>query len=142
MSFDDLPENWTDQTVDDPARAGDIIDLIVGDRDRDVGCLGFVLLDHQRRPVQPIVIGEVTEDVDAREFVESFDTILAHLDGGLGGIIFARGRPGSVLLTDGDRRWHQVVIDGCRARRVPLVGAFLATPSTVRSYPGGLELVA
>ncbi len=42
---------------------------------------------------------------------------------------------GSVLFSDSDRRWHQVAIDACRAAGIPLVGAFLATPAAVRSFP-------
>ena len=46
-----------------------------------------------------------------------------------------RGRDGSVLVTDADRRWHQVAIDACRVAGIPLVGAFLATPAVVRAFP-------
>jgi hypothetical protein len=49
--------------------------------------------------------------------------------------VFVRGRSGSVLLTDVDRRWHEAVLGSCRSAGVRLLGAFLATPATVRSFP-------
>ncbi|MBM6400777.1 hypothetical protein [Phycicoccus sonneratiae] len=57
------------------------------------------------------------------------------------GMLFARGRDGSVLVTDADRRWHEVVLDVCRRAELRLVGAFLATPATVRSFPPPLTAV-
>lgn len=44
-------------------------------------------------------------------------------------------RDGSVLLTDADRAWHETVIEACRAGGARLVGAYLATPATVRAFP-------
>lgn len=77
MSFDDLPENWSDLPLDSPGLAADVADLVVSHRDRSGGCVGLILTG----------------------------------------------------------RWHQVAIDACRAGGTPLLGAFLATPSTVRAFP-------
>ena len=44
-----------------------------------------------------------------------------------------------MLVTDSDRCWHQVAIDSCRRAGVRLVGAFLATPAAVRSFPASFD---
>ena len=58
----------------------------------------------------------------------------------LPGTRFRRGRLGGALLTDTDRGWHQMVFDACRAHGVRLVGTYLATPATVRSFPEPLSV--
>jgi len=65
----------------------------------------------------------------------SFDQLCRMVAETGGALLFVRGRDGSVLITDSDRRWHQVAIDACRVAGVSLVGAFLATPSGVESFP-------
>ena len=43
------------------------------------------------------------------------------------------------VTTDADRRWHQLAIDTCRVAGVSLLGAFLATPAVVRSFPAPFD---
>lgn len=139
MSFDDLPENWHDLPLDTPGLAADVVDLVLGEGDRAGGCLGFVLSGPDGRMAQPCVLDDVTDEADPAELVPFLDHLTAGLAQDGGRLVFARGRPGSVLLTDTDRRWHQVVVEGCRRAGVPLVGAFLATPAVVRSFPEPLR---
>ena len=68
---------------------------------------------------------------ELRPFLDEVCGILGETGGAL---LFVRGRDGSVLVTDSDRRWHQVAVDSRRRAGVRLVRAFLATPAAVRSF--------
>ena len=141
MSFDDLPDNWADLPLDTPGLAADVADLVVGHRDRLGGCIGLVLAGPDLTMAQPAVINDVDDTVrpdDLRPSLSHVCDLVAEVGGAL---LFVRGRDGSVLLTDTDRRWHQLVLEVCRASRVRLLGAFLATPATVRSFPEPLDAV-
>ncbi len=138
MSFDDLPQNWSDLPLDTPGLAADVADLFVGAADRDRGCVAFLLTDEGQRMAQPCLVDAVSDDVDPHDLVPFLRQLAEVLAGAGGGLVFVRGRPGSVLLTDADRRWHEVVLEACRRNGVRLLGAFLATPDVVRSYPAPL----
>ena len=135
MSFHDLPENWSALPLDTPGLAADVADLVVGDDDRCRGCVGLVLVGSDLRMGQPCVVSDVDDGVEPEEFAP-FLVQLSHMVADTeGSMLFVRGRPGSALLTDRDRRWHQVAIDACRAGGAPLLGAFLATSAGVRAFP-------
>jgi hypothetical protein len=75
MSFEDLPEDWSDRSLDDPVLAADVIDLFVPDRDRAGGCVAMLLCDDDNRLLTPLVIAEVEEeDVD-----DALDYLLGHV---------------------------------------------------------------
>lgn len=136
MSFHDLPENWSTLPLDTPGLAADVADLVVGDDDRSRGCVGLILTDSERRMVQPCVVNDVDHTVQPEEFAPFLGQLSHMVADAEGAIVFVRGRPGSALLTDADRRWHQVAIDACRRGGGPaLLGAFLATSSGVRAFP-------
>ncbi|QIM20210.1 hypothetical protein G7075_02030 [Phycicoccus sp. HDW14] len=136
MSFEDLPETWPDLPLTDPLLAADVVDLFVAHADRVEGCAAFLLLDDDLRLAQPCLLGEVPEGADPWDLRDHLVTVFG--GAGLGGVVFARGRDGSVLITDADRRWHEVLLDVCRRLDVRLTAAFVATPAAVRSYPGPL----
>jgi hypothetical protein len=138
MSFDDLPDDWPDLPLDTPGVGADVADLVVGIADRENGCLGFLLTDDQGRLAQPLVVGGVSDDAEPAVVAASLDAILAPVRDRGGSLGFVRGRPGSVLLTDGDRAWHEAVLDACRHADVPVIGAWLATPAVVRPFPAAL----
>lgn len=135
MSFHDLPENWSALPLDTASLAADVADLVVGDQDRAGGCVGLILTGPDLRMAQPCIVNEVDDHVEPEEFAPFLEQLSRRVAEGGGAVVFVRGRPGSVLLTDADRRWHQVAIDSCRAGGATLLGAFLATSSTVRSFP-------
>jgi hypothetical protein len=135
MSFHDLPENWSALPLDTPGLAADVADLVVGEQARAGGCVGLILTHPDLRMAQPCVVNEVDDGVEPEGFAPFLEQLSRMVHEGRGAVLFVRGRPGSVLFTDADRRWHQVAIDACRAGGAPLLGAFLATSSTVRSFP-------
>ncbi len=141
MSHLDLPRNLAMHPLDDAGVAADVIDLILGHEDRERGCVGLMLCDDRAVGVQPVVIADVRADDRPGPVIDLFDRIFPEVaqDGGM--VVFGRGRPGSVLVTDTDRWWHQAVIDACRSHGVHLLGAFLATPAAVRAFPPDLRVV-
>ncbi|MGZ5404948.1 MAG: hypothetical protein ACXWDL_09900 [Nocardioides sp.] len=139
MSFDDLPDNWPDLPLDTPGLAADVADLFIGHRDRMGGCVGLLLTKSDLTVGQPAVINDLDEEVDPDDFRPFLVELCGMVADTGGGLLFVRGRDGSVLLTDADRRWHQMAIDVCRGSGVPLVGAFLATPAVVRPFPAPFE---
>lgn len=139
MSFDDLPQNWPDLPLDTPGLAADVADLFVGHRDRLGGCVGLLLTKSDLTMGQPAVINDVDERVEPDEFRPFLMQLCGMVADSGAGLLFVRGRDGSVLLTDSDRRWHQLAIDVSRSSGVPLVGAFLATPAVVRAFPEPFE---
>jgi hypothetical protein len=139
MSFEHLPENWSDLPLDTPGLAADVADLVVGIGDRESGCTGLLVTDGERRLLQPMVVGEVPDEGGHESVAGRLDSVLS-LVRGLGGALgVVRGRPGPVLLTDADRRWHEAVLAACRRHEVPLLGAWLATPEAVRPFPAALS---
>ncbi|MFL6081399.1 MAG: hypothetical protein ACJ714_15825 [Ornithinibacter sp.] len=141
MSFDDLPANWPDLPLDTPGLAADIADLVVGHVDRVVGCIGVVLTDADLTMGQPAIISDVDDGVRPDELRPAFDHLCGLLRESGGAMLFVRGRDGGVRFTDSDRRWHQAAIEACRGAGVRLLGAFLATPAAVRSFPEPLHAV-
>ncbi len=140
MSFEDLPPNWTSLPIETPGLAGDLVDLTVGIASREAGCVALIVTTPDGRPGTPMLVDEVPEDADPQRFGEFLETLLPTLRQTGAGLVFARGRLGGVLLTDTDRRWHQMVFQACAAHGVRLVGAYLATPVTVRSFPEPLSI--
>ena len=141
MSYLDLPRDLAKHPLHDDGVAADVIDLIVGPDDRERGCVALMLCDDRAVGVRPVLIADVPPHAGPGPVLTLLDRILPGVarDGGM--VLFGRGRPGGVLLTDTDRRFHQAVIDACRSHGVPLIGAFLATPAAVRPFPPDLRVV-
>ncbi len=141
MTFDGLPPNWPDLPLDTPGLAADVADLVVGHVDRVAGCIGLVLTDAYLTMGQPAVISDVDDTVRPDQLRPALDHLCALLVDTGGAMLFVRGRDGSVRFSDADRRWHQAAIDACGGAGVRLLGAFLATPAAVRSFPEPLHAV-
>jgi hypothetical protein len=141
MSFDDLPENWPELPLDTSGLAADVADLVVSARERDAGCLALLLTHADLTMAQPCVVSDLPADAEPDELAPFLAQLASMLASTGGALVFVRGRSGSVLLTDVDRRWHEAVVGSCRSAGVRLLGAFLATPATVRSFPEPLAPV-
>jgi hypothetical protein len=136
MTFDDLPENFRDLSLDDPVLRGDAVDLFVGHHDRADGCLAIILLDDDHRVLQPVLITEMGV-ADPGALAEPVRLLLDQTRPPA--VVVALGRTGSPLFTDNDRACHQVLVDLCRELRVELVGAYVATDHGVRELPEHLR---
>jgi hypothetical protein len=142
MSFDDLPQNWPHVPLDTPGLAADVADLVVGHEDRVAGCIGLVLSAADLTMGQPAIISDVADSVPPDHLRPALDHLCALLRETGGALVFVRGRDGSVRFSDADRRWHQLATDVCRGAGVRLLGAYLATPAAVRSFPEPLAAVS
>lgn len=142
MSYRDLPLDMSRTPLTESTTAADVIDLILEPDAREAGCVGLMLCTEDDIGATPVVIDDVPPDTDPDTFAKVLRPLLDMVAEHGGSLVFGRGRPGTFLLTDGDRLWHQVVIDVCRERGVRLLGAYLATPTTVRPLPGSLDSAA
>ena len=139
MTFDDLPENWADLPLDTPGLAADVADLFVGHADRERGCVALLLAGPDLRMLTPLVVSDVPPDADPTMVAPAPARARTRAGGRPGRAGVRPGRPGSVLLTDADREWHEVVLGACEESGMRLVGAFLATPAVVRTFPERLR---
>ena len=139
MTYHDLPSDLATAPLDDPALAGDVIDLILGPVARERGCFAIMICDERAVGLQPLVLSDIPADAGPGPLLALLDELLPRIRGAGGMVVAGRGRPGSVLLTDTDRAWHQVLIDACREHGVPLLGTFLATPAAIRPFPCDLR---
>ena len=158
MAFTDLPSDWSQRAVTDPAIFTDLVDLVVTVRDRSRGCLGIWICGPTGRLQQPIVIeaspgafdvapdhvgpghegvasadGVTTSDV--RLAIDSVATTLTEHARPGSGLVIVIGRPGRADTTDADRHTHEVAIEVCRAHGIPLLGAAVATPERIWALP-------
>ncbi len=138
MSFEDLPDDWADLPLRTPGIGADVADLFVGLAARAAGAVAVLVTDAEARLVQPYVVDGVPEDADPADLVPFLDQLADLLRSTGGGLLLVRGRPGSVLLTDADRRWHETLLRACRRSGVRLDGVYLATPAAVRGFPAPL----
>jgi hypothetical protein len=145
MSFEDLPADWPQRPVTDPEITADLLDLIVGDRDRAVGALGILLCSRDARLLQPVVVEAPDREASSAERRQGFDNLRAafcHLtepsadsgDSGLG-MLVALARPGPALATPGDLRWRDTAVQSGLDYGVTLLGVWLVTPEVIRPLP-------
>lgn len=157
MTFEDLPPDWPHRPVTDPAITADLLDLVVGDRDRTAGALGILLCGRDDRLLQPMVVGAPDLEANAAERRRGFDTICSALgplgetggersvekNAGRGGetggpalsLLVAVARPGPALATAADLRWRDTAERSCRDYGVGLLGVWLVTPNVIRPLP-------
>lgn len=139
MTFEDLPQNLRELSLDDSVLRADAIDLFVGHFDREDGCFAIVLLDEGHRVVQPVLIAEMGE-ADPTALAGPLRTLLT--EARPPAIVGALGRSGSPLFTDTDRACHQVLVDLCRDLRIELLGVYVATDNLVRELPDHLRMAS
>lgn len=127
MNFENLPADWPSIPMTDPDHIADVLDIFVGTRDRVVGSLLVLVCDEQRRPLQPITIG----DIDGMRPAEALPR-LRHLAETIAGmnadatVLLAIARRGRLHETKTDRRWRSACEDAF-AGRVDVLGVHLIT---------------
>lgn len=138
MGFEDLPAGWSERPVTDPAITADLLDLVVGDRDRRDGAIGILVCGPQGRLFQPVVVSAPPADVDAADYRRVFDVMgqaMGRLDEGRPGMLVAVARPGSRHTSAEDLRWRTAAIESCAEFDVDLLGVWLVTPEVIRPLP-------
>lgn len=135
MTFEDLPANWDQRPLTDPAITADAIDLFISARDREAGAIYLFLCDADGHLLQPVAIG--LDNVDHSDEAGRLFGNLGHLLGSLdvGGVIVAVARAGYRAISDADRAWHQGAITMAQAHDIPLLGTYVVTHHDVVRLP-------
>jgi hypothetical protein len=131
MTFEDLPDDWPQRPVTDPALFDDIVDLVVAERDRDRGALYVLLCDEGGRLLQPCAVTDLGPgcEPDPR-LIEPFAKGLAGQCPG-GGLVLVVARRGVPAPRESDVRWARAAEAVCDGRDARLLAAAVATPAGV-----------
>lgn len=151
MSFHHLPPTWTNQPLSDPARAADVVDLMVSLGDRRRGTFTVLLCDPDNHYRAALTL-DLPEDFAAPvEHVTSLqgrshrrpagtagvcsstlDPILPAVRTAPGtGLILALGRPGPPFQPEVDTEWAEAATRICQAADVRLLGFYVASADHV-----------
>ena len=98
MTFEDLPSDIRTTPLTDPQLRADLIDLIVGEEDREFGSIAIWLCDEDLIGVQPMVCHQLGRATRAK----TKRVLEVALEVAMGPLFVAVGRPGSPLFTRDD----------------------------------------
>ena len=138
VTFEDLPSDIRTTPLTDPQLRADLIDLIVGEEDREFGSIAIWLCDEDLIGVQPMVCHQLGRATRAK----TKRVLEVALEVAMGPLFVAVGRPGSPLFTRDDLAFANEVVELCESRGVLCLGVFVATPASVREVPEALRRVA
>jgi hypothetical protein len=137
MTFDDLPDDWPDRPLTDPALVTDVLDLVVMDRDRRAGSLCLLLCDDRARLLQPVAISEPDELLSEHDRDQGLTTVIGALGRG-GAVLVALARADGLSIRDDDVRWRASCERVCSAVGVRLLGVHVVTCDGSREVPADL----
>lgn len=135
MSFDDLPDGWTEQPLTDPRLVADVLDLVVSDADRRAGVLAVLFCDEQGRLVQPSIISDLDYASSEAERCRLFGNFVTHLTDYFDSILFALARADGLTITADDESWARAAQHACSGE-LRLLGFHLITRDGSRLVPG------
>lgn len=128
MTFEDLPDDWPQRPVTDPALFDDVVDLVVSERDRARGALYVLLCGEGGQLLQPCAVTDLGPgcEPDPR-LIEPFAEGLVRQcpDGGL---VVVVARCGAPAPRDTDVRWARAAEAVCNHWDARLLAAAVATP--------------
>ncbi|MBK6762071.1 MAG: hypothetical protein IPG68_01755 [Micrococcales bacterium] len=132
MSFDDLPADWPDMSLTDPAHIADVLDLFVSMQARFDGALFILVCDEQHRPVQPIQIDGVRGGPpdDAHSLMSGMARTVAEVQP-QGSVLCAIARRGSPMTRRSDLAWRDH-ITAAFGEHMPVIGVHVVTPEGSR----------
>jgi hypothetical protein len=137
MGFENLPENWNEIPLTEPAFVADVLDMCVFQRDRHRGALVLLLCDDEARLVQPVVVEDVPPDLDDAERARPFE-VAAEAMGRAGSLLVAIARRDGLSVTDEDRAWAAAAARVC-GDDIRLLGVHVVTSFGSRPVPGRSE---
>lgn len=131
MSFQDLPDDWPEHPITDPAIFIDVVDLMATVADREAGAIYVLVCYPSGHLAQPCVITELDEQAFGNKaaLFEPFTRLTDTLDGCALVVIVAR--PGRRQTVDSDREWHEAAARVCRDAGMPLLAVAVATPQAI-----------
>jgi hypothetical protein len=138
MGFEDLPANWDDRPLTDPALVTDVLDLVVFVKDRLAGAVTFLLCDEEARLVQPVAIGDWPATLTYADRVHCVSVMVESM-GGRGAMVVALAREDGLSITAEDLAWRRAAEEACRPG-VRLLGVHVVTMHGSRVVPGPLDV--
>lgn len=135
MSFEDLPPEWPERPLTNPALVADVLDLIVTDRSRDEGAIHILLCDEQGRLVLPIAVDEPDAEASLDDRVGVISTFLraAEREREPGAVLVAIARRGGLSATADDILWAEAALATLGGWR--LLGVHVVTRAGSRPLP-------
>lgn len=134
MTFTDLPRNWIDLPLTDPALAANVVDLYVTEGDRRSGVFSALLCDEKSRFIASIQLDlpDYADDPPTDTCEEVLDPVIPALqlrpDGAL---LLALGRPGPTTPVPLDLEWSRAATHLCQLADIRLLAFYVATPGQV-----------
>jgi hypothetical protein len=133
MTFEDLPNNWSDRPLTDPALVSNVLDLVVFAKDRAAGAVSFLLCDDEARLVQPVTIGELPVTMTQAERVR-FVSVMVEGMAHRGAMVVALARDDGLSITAEDLAWCRAAHEACGST-VRLLGVHVVTMTGSRVVP-------
>jgi hypothetical protein len=139
MSFHNLTPTWTTQPLTDPARAADVVDLMVSLGDRHRGTFTVLLCDPEDRYRGTVTIDLPSQFEHLTPTLATADVCSSALHPVIpavhtapgAALILALGRPGPAFMPDLDNEWAAAATHICRAADVRLLGFYIASADRV-----------
>ncbi|GAB3884844.1 hypothetical protein [Terrabacter terrigena] len=136
MRFDDLPRDWAQRPITDPAVLEGVVDLIATDRSRVGGATYLLLCHHNRRLLQPVCLPDEPRQVDTAAVGERVSLALAEAARhGVHDVVMVIARPGRSTPTPRDRDLRAAFEAACRSAGVTLHAVAIAAPEAVGVLP-------
>lgn len=138
MSFEDLPAKWDHLPLTDTQLAADVVDLFLSNSDRLEDSLLVLMLDDDRRLLQPAVISDVPWRCSTPDRHRTLE-VLTELP--VPALLLALSSP-RPLPTDVLWRWRRDATRICGEGGPEVTHVFAVTPSDVELCPGAPPAVA
>ena len=133
MTFEDLPNDWSDRPLTDPALVSDVLDLVVFEKDRAAGAVSFLLCDDEARLMQPVTIGELPPTMTQAERVQCVSVMVDGMSH-RGAMLVALARDDGLSITAEDQAWCRAAQQACGSS-VRLLGVHVVTMTGSRVVP-------
>jgi hypothetical protein len=135
MSFENLPETWSDQPLSDPALTADVVDLLVSLGDRQRGTFTVVICDSDDRYQAAVAIDLPSEFRHLMPSLRPSELCSTALGAVMPAVrtapgtslLLALGRPGPDFWPELDTEWAEAASHICRAAEVRLLGFYIAS---------------
>lgn len=135
MSFQNLPPTWSAEPLSDPARAADVVDLMVSLGERHRGTFTVLMCDPDDRYIATVAIDlphefeHRTPSLAPGELCSgALGAIMPAVRTAPGtGLLLALGRPGADVWPELDTEWAEAAAHICRSADVRLLGFYVAS---------------
>lgn len=127
MTFEDLDDDWDEESLYDADLAIDVVDLLLGDSDRRRNSALLLLCDEDGFLLQPSVISDIDWRMTAAKRAELF-RFIAEL--GFPGVVVAISAAQAIDPAVVER-WRRTAVRELRKELVDLIGFYCADPDEV-----------